>query len=197
MSGTAMTEWQYRVERLSAALLEAGVDWNPRFVNPVIRVRRGTRLAPELVAEMTSVLEMLRAIVGRTTTVADLQEFLRKCEDKARYLERVERDEAARALAARWRDLASRALENAALLLEEADDLRREGPGPPIPRIEVVHQAEGWPPLELAFSPVSMATELDRNYKVQLEEPELRAPAALASLRALVRAWKEGALDVA
>jgi hypothetical protein len=176
-------DWHDRLEDLSESLLEAGIDWNPWRWNRVIRVRRGSHLPPELVADMKSRLEMLRAIVARSIKVEELRKFLRQCEANAR--------KADPALAERWLELAERTSITGEVYLEEADALTVEELGERIFRIEAVAPEEAWPEAEPSL-PGPDGPEIDPLIR---SEPEPRPAAALRSLGALVRAWDRGDLE--
>ena len=85
MSEIGIPEWARRLVRLSASLLDAGVDWTPTFWAPLarveVRVRWRARLPPELVTEMKSALEMLRELVARMSATGDY--LLEEAEDLA------------------------------------------------------------------------------------------------------------------
>lgn len=185
-----MKDWIIRLERLSDLLSEAGVDWNPWIWNLVIRVRRGARLPPELVAEMKSSLDMLRAIVARTTTVEDLREFLRRCETNARETNVESHSD----LAERWRELAERTSRTGRVYLEEADELTMEALGERAFRIDEVEAGEAWPARGPSLPGMSLR-EPEREYLVKPKKPEPRAASPLRSLSALVRAWDRGDLE--
>jgi hypothetical protein len=178
--------WHDGIEELSESLLEAGVGWNPWRWNRVIRVRRGSHLPPELVADMKSRLEMLRAMAARTTTVEELRAFLQKCEDNAR--------KTSPALAERWLELAERTSRTGEVYLEEADALKVEELGEQIFRIEVVDPDPSSPgPGLKEIDPDDVDPEFAENRR----EPAPRPSAALRSLGALVYAWERGDLEPA
>lgn len=154
----------------------------------MIRVRRGTHLPPELVAEMKSCLDMLRAVVKLTTTVEQLREFIRKCEDNAR-AEGLETT-----IAKRWRELAARTSETGALYLEEADALTMEKLGERAFRVEEAEPGEGWPAGGPALPGLGLQ-EVDRSYVGKVKAPQPRPASALRSLGALLRAFERGDLQ--
>lgn len=183
--------WRDRLEELRKSLLEAGIAWNPWRWNKVIRVRRGTHLPPDLVADMKSSLEMLRAIVARGTTVEEVRAFLLKCEKTAKKTDPALAERWLE-LAERWLELAERTSRTGEVYLEEADALMVEELGERIFTVETVAPEEAGP---VARPSSPGRREIDPESAVALREPEARPADALRSLGALVRAWERGDLE--
>jgi len=176
-----MRRWPELYQRLLAlaqTLRGHGIVWTP-FGDMGAEVRRGSRIPPAVVAEMKSLLEELRALVGATTAASEVANFVRRCRELARKFPEKSADFEALAERSEWERTA---------YWEERELLLAEAMGEPAWGGILFLEGGERPPFELP----ELSGLIGDDYRV---EPEPRPLGGFMDLWRLLLAWESGALE--
>jgi len=167
-----------RLLDLATTLRTHGIDWTP-FGDMGVEVRRGSRIPPDVVAEMKSLLEELRALVRATTAAGEVANFVRRCRELAREFPEKSAD---------FEALAERSQRERAAYWEERELLLAAAMGEPAWGGIVFPEGGERPPFELP----ELSGLVGDDYRV---EPEPTPLGGFMDLWRLVLAWESGALE--
>jgi len=171
-------ELHQRLLDLATTLRTHGIVWTP-FGDMGAEVRRGSRIPPAVVAEMKSLLEELRALVGATTAASEVANFVRRCRELAREFPEKSAD---------FEALAERSERERTAYWEERELLLAEAMGEPAWG-GIVFPEGG----ERPFLEVPVLSGLSADYDGV--EPEPTPLGGFMDLWRLVLAWESGALE--
>jgi hypothetical protein len=181
-----MTSWpelHQRLLDLAQTLQGHGIEWEP-FGSPGATVWRGSRVPPEVVAEMKGLLEDLRAILPAMTTETDVWWFADGCRRLAKAYPEKSAD---------FEALAERAEREQATFVEERERLHAavaEKPewGP-------IQFLEPGKPRPFEYQGPSLPAGVTPRRDYPAAPPEPTAASGFKALCRLLMAWEAGALE--